>query len=144
MTVKLEMDYNSERRAAQPSWELSPPRTRRESVAEVENMSVRELEHHISELHQSIAAMRESSSRTIPQFVLSPSSGDGANEDRRPPSRLTSTVGNRSVPARGTVEAAVQPSLSVGADRSLPVVTVDAPVINRRGTVDDLERRMPS
>jgi len=101
---------NSERRTVPLSWEMSPPRTRRETVSDVENMSVRELEHHIDELHRSIAALRVSRERMIPQLDLSLTSEDVVEVDHRLPSRLTSTS-HRSAAVRDA--AIVQPSASI-------------------------------
>ena len=139
------MESNSARRTVPPSCEMSPPRTRRESVLEVENMSVRDLERHIAELHRSIVAMRELRGRTIPQWDLSPASDDIVMGDHRLSSRLTSTAyDNRSVPARGTVEAVVPPSASVRADQTHHAAIADASGVSRPGAVDERERRLPS
>jgi hypothetical protein len=77
------MASNSDRRTVPSSWEMSPPRTRRESVLEVENMSVRDLERHITNLQDSIDAMRKPRGHTVPPWNLAPTSDDVTNEDHR-------------------------------------------------------------
>jgi len=130
------MAYNSERRSV-PSYEMSPPPTRRTTGLDIENMTQWDLQHHIAELQRSIAAMKGSRGPTIPRLELS-------DDDHRLPPRSTSTASDRrSVSAYTAMDRAATPARTTAVEGVLPAVIV-ATTKDDAETVNGRERRTSS